>query len=73
MVRPIMDMCKQGRLDRLRVKIGDLSDEEVGLELDICRSVRKRASARDGQCAQCGKRLLGHNYVRRRFLFPANA
>ena len=73
MVRPMMGMCKQGRLDRLRVKIGDLSDEEVGLELDICRSVRKRASARDGQCARCGKRLLGQGYARGRFLFPANA
>jgi hypothetical protein len=73
MVRPIMGMCKQGRLDRLRVKIGGLSDEEVGLELDICRSFRKRASARDDQCAKCGKRPLGQDDARRRFLSPANA
>jgi hypothetical protein len=66
-----MGMCKQVCLDRLRVKIGDLSDEEVGLKLDICRSFRKRASVRDDQCAKRSKQPFGHNYVRIRF--PASA
>ena len=72
MVRPIGGMCKQGHLDRLRVKIGGLSDEEVGLELDICRSGRKRASARDGQCAKRCERRLGEDYGRRRSVTGAN-
>jgi hypothetical protein len=63
----ITRVWKPGPLDRLRVNVGGLSDEEIGFRLEVGRGTLQRAVPGHGGRAECGKKKPKDDCLRERF------